>query len=92
MKLRVSIVLSDDLEDDLSTLSKRLRLNRSDIVRMALERFIGEFEASGKNKPYDKVANIIGSVSSGIPDLGAIHRRYLVNKIRTRISSLSRSR
>jgi len=90
--LRVSIILSDDLEDDLDALSKRLRLKRSDIVRMALDKFIKEFKASERTKPYVKVANIIGSVSSGIPDLGGIHRKYLVNKIKTRISSLSRSR
>jgi metal-responsive CopG/Arc/MetJ family transcriptional regulator len=77
MTSRLTIKLPDELEEDLSALSKRLRLNRSDIVRMALENFIGEFKASGKSKPYDKVANIIGSVSSGIPDLGEAHRKYL---------------
>jgi len=87
MTSQLTIRLPNDLEQDLSVLAKRLRLKRSDIVRMAVERFIGEFKASERTKPYDKVANIIGSVSSGIPDLGAIHRRYLVSKIRTRISS-----
>lgn len=30
-----------------------------------------------KNKPYEKVKNLIGSVSSGIPDLGEAHRKHL---------------
>jgi metal-responsive CopG/Arc/MetJ family transcriptional regulator len=82
MTSQLTIKLPDDLEDDLSTLSKRLRLKRSDIVRMALEKFIGEFKASGKAKPYDRVIDIIGAVSSGISDLGEAHRRHLVKKIK----------
>jgi metal-responsive CopG/Arc/MetJ family transcriptional regulator len=82
MKSQLTIRLPDDLEDDLSTLSKRLRLKRSDIVRMALEKFMGEFKSRGETKPYDRVVDIIGVVSSGISDLGEAHRRHLLKKIK----------
>ena len=82
MSSQLTIRLPDDLEDDLSTLSKRLRLKRSDIVRMALEKFMGEFKSREETKPYDRVADIIGTISSGISDLGEAHRRHLLKKIK----------
>jgi|GEM_PF-3953210 metal-responsive CopG/Arc/MetJ family transcriptional regulator len=35
---------SDDLDRNISAISKRLHLKRSDVVRMALERFLQEFQ------------------------------------------------
>jgi len=82
MKSQLTLRLPDDLEEDLSMLTKRLRLKRSDIVRMALEKFIGEFKGNEETKPYDRVASIIGTISSDITDLGEAHRRYLLKKIK----------
>jgi metal-responsive CopG/Arc/MetJ family transcriptional regulator len=82
MKSQLTIRLPDDLEEGLSVLTKRLRLKRSDIVRMALERFIGEIKEVEETKPYDQVVSIIGTVSSGISDLGEAHRIYLLKKIK----------
>ena len=82
MKSQLTLRLPDDLEEDLSRLTKRLRLKRSDIVRMALERFIGEVKENEEMKPYDRVVSIIGTISSGISDLGEAHRRHILKKIR----------
>ena len=82
MKSQLTLRLPDDLEEDLSMLTKRLRLKRSDIVRMALERFIGEVKENEEMKPYDRVVSIIGTISSGISDLGEAHRRHILKKIR----------
>jgi metal-responsive CopG/Arc/MetJ family transcriptional regulator len=82
MKSQLTIRLPDDLEEDLSTLTKRLRLKRSDVVRIALQRFIGEFKTPKEIIPYERVADIIGTISSGIPDLGEAHRKYLIKKIK----------
>ncbi len=82
MKSQLTIRLPDDLEEDLSALTKRLRLKRSDIVRMALQRFIGEVKTTEETIPYERVADLIGTVSSGIPDLGEAHRKYLMRKIK----------
>jgi hypothetical protein len=51
-------------------------------------KFIGEFKGSEKTKPYDRVANIIGTVSSGISDLGEAHKRHLL-KIMRNLSSMN---
>jgi metal-responsive CopG/Arc/MetJ family transcriptional regulator len=82
MKSKVTIRLPDDLEEDLSALSKRLRLKRSDIVRIALQRFIEESKTIKETIPYDRVADIIGAISSGISDLGEAHRQHLTKKIK----------
>jgi metal-responsive CopG/Arc/MetJ family transcriptional regulator len=82
MKSKVTIRLPDDLEEDLSALTKRLRLKRSDIVRIAIQRFIEESKTVKETIPYERVVDIIGTVSSGIPDLGEANRRHLVKKIK----------
>ena len=80
MRSRLTIRLPDDLEEELSTLAKRLRLKRSDIVRIALQRFIEESKTVKEITPYERVADIIGTVSSGVPDLGEAHRKYLLKR------------
>jgi metal-responsive CopG/Arc/MetJ family transcriptional regulator len=77
----LTIRLPKDLDRELSALAKKLRLSRSDVVRMALQKFTIEFEESG-NRPYEKVKNLLGVVESGIPDLGSDHRKYLLERIK----------
>lgn len=83
MKSQITVRLPDDLEADLKAMSEKYRLRRSDIIRMALEKFAQEFKGEKEGKPYDRVANMIGTISSGFPDLGEAHRRYLLKKIRS---------
>jgi metal-responsive CopG/Arc/MetJ family transcriptional regulator len=82
MKSQLTIRLPDDLEEGLSSLTQKLRLKRSDIVRMALEKFIRELRGNEETKPYERVATIIGTLSSGIPDLGEGHRKYLLKRMK----------
>ncbi len=82
MQSQLTVRLSDDLDEGLSALSKKLRLKRSDIVRMAIKRFLEEFEGKEEEKPYEKVKNLIGSISSGISDLGESHRKYLLKQFK----------
>lgn len=77
----ITIRLPRDLDRELSALAKKLRLSRSDVVRMALQKFTSEFEESG-NRPYEKVKNLLGVVESGIPDLGSDHRKHLLERIK----------
>ncbi len=35
-----------------------------------------------ENKPYEKVKNLIGSISSGMPDLGEAHKKHLLRKFK----------
>ena len=82
MQSQLTVRLSDDLEKEISNLSKRLHLKRSDIVRMALEKFLDEFQVREDTTPYGKVKNLLGTISSGIRDLGEAHREHLLRKFK----------
>jgi metal-responsive CopG/Arc/MetJ family transcriptional regulator len=82
MQSQLTVRLSDDLDKDISNLAKRLRLKRSDIVRIALEKFLDEFGSEEEIKPYEKVKSLIGAISSGISDLGESHRKHLLKKLK----------
>ena len=69
--IKMNFKLSHRLKKVLTSSAKRLRLKKSEIVRMAVERFM-----KGP-RPYEKVSCLIGVVSSGVPDLGSAHREYL---------------
>jgi hypothetical protein len=45
---------------------------------MALEEFLGSRDESLGTRPYDKVRDLLGSIESGIPDLGQNHRKHLL--------------
>jgi metal-responsive CopG/Arc/MetJ family transcriptional regulator len=81
MQSQLTVRLSDDLDKEIAALAKRLRLKRSDIVRLALQKFLGEFQGE-ESKPYEKVKTLIGTFSSGVPDLGESHRKYLLRKFK----------
>jgi Arc/MetJ-type ribon-helix-helix transcriptional regulator len=82
MALQLTVRLTDDLAQEVSSLAKRLRLKRSDIVRMALRKFADELEGEKESHPYEKVKSLLGSVASGIPDLGKNHRKYLLERLK----------
>ena len=89
MQYQLTVRLPDDLGREISNYAKRLRLKRSDIVRMALERFFREGAVREEMGPYERVSALIGAVESGISDLGAGHRKYLVKRIRKELSGKS---
>ena len=76
MPSQITVRLSADLTEQIDHFAKRLRRKRSDIVRLALEKFISENEGLEEPKSYDQVKGLIGSLSSGIPLLGEAHREY----------------
>lgn len=82
MQSQLTVRLSDDLDKDISSLAKRLRLKRSDIVRIALEKFLEEFQGEDEIRPYEKVKSFIGAISSGISDLGESRRKHLLKKFK----------
>lgn len=82
MNSQLTVRLPDDLEKEISMLARKLRLKRSDIVRMALESFVKQAEGEEVSSPYDKVKSLLGSVSSGISDLGESHREHLLRKFK----------
>ncbi|MBI4690711.1 MAG: hypothetical protein HY754_10680 [Nitrospirae bacterium] len=83
MQSQLTVRLSGDLDREVSNCAKRLRLKRSDIVRMALKSFLeGGYRIGEEIAPYERVKNLLGSVSSGIPDLGQNHRKHIIKKIK----------
>ncbi len=51
-----------------------MRRKRSEVVRMALVQFLAvELET----RPIDRVRDLLGSIESGVPDLGQRHHEYL---------------
>jgi metal-responsive CopG/Arc/MetJ family transcriptional regulator len=84
MNSQLTVRLPDDLEKNISALAKKLRLKRADIVRMALESFVKQAEGEAGSSPYDRVKSLLGSVSSGISDLGESHREHLLRRFRRR--------
>ncbi len=82
MQSQLTVRLSGDLDKEISSLAKKLRLKRSDIIRMALEKFLEEFQGVEETRPYLKVKNLIGNISSGISDLGEAHRKYLLKQFK----------
>jgi antitoxin component of RelBE/YafQ-DinJ toxin-antitoxin module len=82
MQSQLTVRLPEDLEREVSNCAKKLRLKRSDIVRMALERFLRESYVPEQDIPYKKVRNLIGAISSGVSDLGSSHRKHLLKRIK----------
>ena len=82
MQSQLTVRLPDDLDKEITSLSKKLHLKRSYIVRMALEKFLEDFQVKEEHTPYEKVKDLIGSVSSGVSDLGEAHRKHLLKKFK----------
>ncbi len=84
MRSQLTVRLPDDLDSAVAKYARKLRLKRSDIVRMALERFFREPVVQEESTPYRRVNDLIGSTESGLPDLGSAHREHLVKRIKKR--------
>lgn len=82
MQSQLTVRIPEELKEAITNLAKRYRLKRSDIVRMALERFIEESQIKNLERPYNAVKDLLGSVSTGVPDLGESHREYLLKKFK----------
>lgn len=83
MKSRLTLRLPADLAARLELSATRLKRKRSDIVRLALGQFLNaEPAAVRRPRAVDRVRDLIGSVESGIPDLGQCHRDHLIAHLR----------
>jgi hypothetical protein len=84
MNTQLTVRLPDTLAEDIAMLAGKLHLKRSDIVRVALERFVREAAGEEESIPYDRVKSLLGSVASGVSDLGEAHREHLLKKLKRR--------
>jgi Arc/MetJ-type ribon-helix-helix transcriptional regulator len=79
--MQLTVRMPDEYTEKLNGLSKKMGLKRSDVVRLALKRFLDEDSKEIDPSPFQKVKSILGVGQSGIKDLGQHHRRYLIQKI-----------
>ena len=80
MDSQLTLRLPSDLAGKLESAARRLKRKRSDVVRLALEQF---FEGDvAPARPVERVRDLVGSVQSGIPDLGSRHREHLIARLR----------
>ena len=79
MERQLTMRLSADLAAKLERSAKRLKRNRSEVVREALEQYL---DSQPEVRPIERVRDLLGRVQSGVPDLGQRHRDYLVRRLR----------
>ncbi|MGC8979642.1 MAG: ribbon-helix-helix domain-containing protein [Caldisericum sp.] len=78
----MTVRMPDEYIEKINSLSKKMGLKRSDVVRMALKQFLDENQGEVDQNPFQKIKSMLGIVESGIKDLGHRHRYYLIRKIR----------
>jgi hypothetical protein len=78
---QITVRLPTPLGRTLRRTSRRLGRRPSHIVRMALEAFLQE-APSADGKRAERVEHLIGSLSSGIPDLAERHREYVLASLK----------
>ena len=59
----------------LDEIAARRGVQRSDLLREAAARVVSEEEA--RERPFELVKDLVGSLDSRVPDLGSEHRKYL---------------
>ncbi len=72
---RLPVVLADKLERK----ARSMKRKRSDVVRQALEQFL---DARENVRPIERVRDLLGSVDTGISDLGWNHREHMFRGLR----------
>jgi len=75
--------LTDEYLARIEEIAKSIGLKKSDVIRMAIKKFIEEHSDEKKINLYNKSKNLIGVVESGISDLGQNHRKYVIQKIKS---------
>jgi len=61
MQSQITTRLPNELINGISAIAKKLHLKRSDIVRIALEKFVDEFGSEEEIKPYEKIKELTDS-------------------------------
>jgi metal-responsive CopG/Arc/MetJ family transcriptional regulator len=82
IKRQLTLRMPTNLAAKLDKAARHMRRRRSEIVRLALEQFLGEDDLKVEGRPIDLVRDLLGSMESGIPDLGQRHRDYLLRRLR----------
>lgn len=79
MDSQLTLRLPAELSGKLDRAARRMNRKRSDVARLALAQFLDGGAPPGR--PADLVRDLLGSVQSGIPDLGTRHREHLLARV-----------
>ena len=82
MERQLTLRMPANLATKLDRVARQTRRRRSEVVRLALEQFLGEADARVERRPIDLVRDLLGNVESGVPDLGQRHRDHLLRRLR----------
>jgi hypothetical protein len=80
MDAQLTLRLPADLSAKLDRTAQRMKRKRSDVARLALAQFLDG--GAPLEHPVDRVRDLLGSVQSGIPDLGTSHREHLLARVK----------
>lgn len=81
MSDQLTIRLTEELSQALEAAAVSLRRKRSDIVRLALYRYLG-LEPEDDRAPAARVRHLLGALETGLPDLAESHRAYILESLR----------
>src|SRR5438445_5700849 len=79
---QLTLRMPANLATKLDRVARQTRRRRSEVVRLALEQFLSEADTKVERRPIDLVRDLLGSMDSGVPDLGQRHREYLLKRLR----------
>lgn len=82
MERQFTLRMPANLATKLDKVARHTRRRRSEIVRLALEQFLGEVDTNEERRPIELVRDLLGSTESGVPDLGQRHRDHLLKRLR----------
>lgn len=77
MVVQLTIRMPDEQMNMIEHIAEKMGLNKSDVSRMAIKKFIDEY-GDNSEKPFTKVKHLLGVVESGVTDLGQRHSDYLI--------------
>lgn len=80
----ISLRLTNDLEEQLNTISKTEKVSKSEIIKKALALYFEEYKK--KHGPYDLGKDLFGKYGSGKGTLSKEYKKLLKGKLREKYS------
>ncbi len=78
MNQRLTIRLPKEMARHLDEAARKRMQPRSAMVRLALAQFL---ESQSDVRRINRVCDLLGSINSGVPDLGQRHRDNIIERI-----------
>jgi hypothetical protein len=84
MEAQITLRLPRHLLRVLGRAATRAKVSRSALIRQILEERFAVALAVRKERPVDRIRDLIGSLQAGPPDLARNHQKYLRELVRDR--------